>query len=150
MLKFALSAVILGLSASAALADAAAINAGELKWGPAPPTLPKGAQAAVVSGDPGGKDLYVVRLRMPANYVIPAHNHPTAEYVTVLSGTLRIGMGDKLDRTKGVAIGAGGFAAAMAGMNHYAWTTTATVIQVHGQGPLTMTYVNPADDPTKK
>ena len=61
MLKFALSAVILGLSASAALADAAAINAGELKWGPAPPTLPKGAQAAVVSGDPGGKDLYVVR-----------------------------------------------------------------------------------------
>ena len=68
----------------------------------------------------------------------------------MLSGTLRIGMGDKLDRTKGVAIGAGGFAAAMVGMNHYAWTTTATVIQVHGQGPLTMTYVNPADDPTKK
>ena len=150
MLKFALSAVILGLYTSAALADATAVNAGELKWGPAPPTLPKGAQAAVVSGDPGGKDLYVIRLRMPANYLIPAHNHPTAEYVTVLSGTLRIGMGDKLDRTKGVALGAGGFAAAPAGMNHYAWTTTATVIQVHGQGPLTMTYVNPADDPTKK
>src|SRR5258708_39441473 len=70
MLKFALSAVILGLSTSAALADATAVNAGELKWGPAPPILPKGAEAAVGSGDPGGKDLYAIRLRSPANYLI--------------------------------------------------------------------------------
>jgi hypothetical protein len=27
-------------------------NAKDLKWGPAPPVLPKGAQIAVVSGDP--------------------------------------------------------------------------------------------------
>jgi hypothetical protein len=44
---------------------------------------------------------------------------------------------------------AGGFAEAPAGMNHYAWATSETVIQVHGQGPFAITYVNPEDDPSK-
>jgi hypothetical protein len=35
-------------------------------------------------------------------------------------------------------------------MNHYAWTSGETVVQVHGQGPFAITYVNPADDPGKK
>jgi hypothetical protein len=35
-------------------------------------------------------------------------------------------------------------------MNHYAWTSGETVVQVHGQGPFAITYVNPADDPSKK
>ena len=38
---------------------------------------------------------------------------------------------------------------APAHMNHYAWTSEDTVIQVHGQGPFAITYVNPADDPSK-
>jgi quercetin dioxygenase-like cupin family protein len=76
------------------------MNAGDIKWGPAPNVLPAGAQMAVVSGDPSKDGLYVVRLKMPANYQIPAHNHPTTEYVTVLSGDFHIGMGDRLDRKK--------------------------------------------------
>jgi hypothetical protein len=28
------------------------INSGDLKWGPAPPTLPKGAEITVLSGGP--------------------------------------------------------------------------------------------------
>ena len=55
---------------------------------------------AVVSGDPSKDALYVVRLKMPANCEIPAHNHPTTEHVTVLSGEFNVGMGDKLDRKK--------------------------------------------------
>ena len=143
--------IALLLSASPALADdmQMPVNASGLKWGPAPPVLPKGAQMAVVSGDPSKDGLYVVRLKMPAGYKIPAHNHPTSEYVTVLSGAFDIGMGDKLDPKKGVALGAGGFAEAPAKMNHYAWTTRASIIQVHGQGPFMITYVNPADDPRK-
>ena len=138
------------LWAGAALAQSAPVNVDGIKWGPAPPSLPKGAQAAVLSGDPAGSGLYVLRLRMPGGYQIPAHSHPTAEYVTVLSGTLNIGMGDKLDPKKGIAIRAGGFGEAMAQMNHYAWTSGPTVIQVHGQGPFEIDYVNPADDPRKK
>ena len=32
---------------------------------------------------------------------------------------------------------------------HLAWTTAETVIQVHGPGPFVITYVNPADDPSR-
>jgi hypothetical protein len=69
--------------------------------------------------------------------------------VTVLSGTFHIGMGDKLDETKGTALKAGGFAQAPKTMHHYAWFTEDTIIQVHGIGPQGLTYVNPADDPRK-
>lgn len=126
------------------------MNAAEMKWEAAPKAFPAGAQVAAVSGDPSKDGLYVVRMKMPAGYKVPAHNHPTTEYVTVLSGQLHLGMGDKLDPQKGMALGAGGFAEAPAKMNHYAWTTEETVIQVHGQGPFTITYVNPADDPSKQ
>ena len=125
------------------------VNADGVKWADAPPILPKGAQFAVVSGDPGKDGLYVLRLRMPAGYKIPAHNHPTSEYVTVLSGNFYIGMGDKLDEGKGMELRPGGFGEAPAKMNHYAWAATDTVIQVHGAGPFAMTYVDPADDPSK-
>jgi hypothetical protein len=36
---------------------------------------------------------------MPAGYKIPPHWHPTDENVTVLSGTLGAGMGDKFDKS---------------------------------------------------
>jgi len=119
-----------------------------VKWGPAPPALPKGAQIAVLSGDPSKNAPYVLRLKMPTGYQIPAHHHPTAENVTVLSGSFHAGMGDKLDRDKAQAFDPGGFVAMPANMNHYAWTTSEAVIQVHGGGPFAVTYVNPSDDPT--
>jgi anti-sigma factor ChrR (cupin superfamily) len=96
------------------------------------------------------KGLYVVRLKMPAGHKVPAHKHPTTEYVTVISGTLNLGMGDKLDTQKGISLRAGGFAEAPAKMNHHAWSTDESIVQVHGQGPFAITYVNPADDPSKK
>jgi hypothetical protein len=72
-------------------------NEHEAKWSDAPPMLPPGAKIDVVQGDPGRTALYTARLKFPANYKIPAHSHPTDEQVTVLSGTLYMGMGDKLD-----------------------------------------------------
>jgi quercetin dioxygenase-like cupin family protein len=126
------------------------MNADDVKWGPAPNVFPARAQIAIVSGNPFKEGLYVVRLKMAAGYKIPAHNHPTTEYVTVLSGDFNIGMGDKLDAEKGQLLRAGGFAEAPAKMNHDAWTTSETVVQVHGQGPFAITYVDPADDPSKK
>ena len=128
----------------------APMNAKDFKRGPAPNVLPPGAKIAVISGDPFKDDLYVVRLKMPAGYKIPAHNHPTAEYVTVISGKFNIGMGTSSVPKKGMMLRAGGFAAAPAQMNYYAWTSGPTVVQVHGQGPFSITYVDPADDPSKK
>ena len=59
------------------------MNPSEIKWGDAPPVLPKGAKMAVLSGDPTKSVPYAVRLKFPANYAIPAHSHPTDENVVV-------------------------------------------------------------------
>jgi quercetin dioxygenase-like cupin family protein len=121
-----------------------------LKWGPAPPTLPTGAQITVLSGDPSKNAPYVIRLKIPAGYQIPAHHHPTVENVTVLSGSFHAGMGDKLDQKNATTFEPGGFVSMPANMNHYAWATSETIVQVHGEGPFQIVYVNPADDPSKK
>src|ERR1700675_581859 len=112
----------------------------DVKWGPAPPVFPKGAMMAVMAGDPGAAGPVAVRLKMPAGYKIPAHWHPTDEHVTVLSGTLYIGMGDKLDPTQSHAFTAGGYAVALAHMNHYAWTKAGATVQVNLMGPFSLTY----------
>jgi uncharacterized RmlC-like cupin family protein len=148
MKKCALIVALALLASAPSHAGDMPVNADGLTWGPAPPVLPKGAQIAVLSGDPSKDGLYVLRLKMPPNYKIPAHNHPTSEYVTVVSGKFHIGMGDKLDEKKGMELRAGGFGEAPAHMNHYAWASEETVVQVHGQGPFAITYVNPADDPS--
>jgi quercetin dioxygenase-like cupin family protein len=129
--------------------DHVVVSPDNLKWGPAPPAFPKGAQIAVVTGDSSKEGLYVYRIKVPAGYKVPAHSHPNDENVTVISGTFHIGMGDKLDEKKGDTLKAGGFSLQPKGMAHYAWFTEDTVIQVHGMGPGGITYVNPSDDPRK-
>ena len=120
----------------------------ELKWGAAPPVLPKGAQLAVVSGDPGSTGPYTIRLKLPAGYKIAPHSHPTDENVTVISGTFSLGMGDAFDAKSMKALPAGGYGLLPAEMHHYAWTKAGATVQVHGMGPFVITYVNPADDPS--
>ena len=97
MLKMAL--VFGGVLALAVSAQAQMKLTG-LKWGAAPPVFPAGAQMAVLSGDPSKAGVFVIRLKMPAGYKIPAHHHSTDQYVTAISGDLSLGMGDKLDETK--------------------------------------------------
>ena len=126
------------------------VTAAELKWGEPPPVFEKGASFTVVSGDPGKTGLFVVRLRMPAGYKIAPHTHPTDEHVTVLSGTLALGMGDTFDKAAMKALPAGGYALLPADMRHFALATTAATIQVEGLGPFALTYVNPADAPSKR
>ncbi len=121
---------------------AAQVNTGDLKWGPAPAVFPAGAQMSVLSGDPTKAGLFVLRLKMPAGYKIPAHQHPSDEYVTVISGDLSLAMSAKL--------APGGFAVAGAKMNHFAFSNGGAVVQVSAEGPFGMTYVNPADDPTRR
>ena len=122
----------------------------EAQWGPASPMVPSGAQIAVLAGNPMGTGAYTIRIKMPANYAIPAHSHPTDENVVVVSGALTFGMGDKLDTgaSANKTLTAGGFALMPANMNHFAYATSSeTTIVLYGQGPVEFKYVNPADDP---
>jgi hypothetical protein len=143
----ALAAMPLAALAQNQMNEHMAVQPNALKWGPAPPGLPPGAKVAVVSGDPGKAEPYVVRARLPRGYKIMPHTHPTNENVTVLSGTFHITMGDKFDAGKGDTVGAGGFFTAKQGMQHYAWASSPAVIQIHGMGPFEIKYVNPSDDP---
>jgi quercetin dioxygenase-like cupin family protein len=148
---FFVAGVALLAQVAAFAADAPPIrSAKEVKWGAPPPVLPTGAKFAVIAGDPGATGLVTVRLEMPAGYAIAPHFHPTDEHVTVLKGALSLGMGDVVDKAHAVTLSAGGYAVAMANMHHYAYTKTGATIQVHMLGPFAITYVNPADDPSKK
>lgn len=119
----------------------------EAKWGPAPPFLPAGAEIVVLAGNPMAAEPYVVRLKFPAGYVIPAHSHPTDENVTVVSGRLYMAMGDKVDRATAKPLSVGGFARMPANENHFAFAKETTTIVLHGLGPVEFKYVDPADDP---
>ena len=138
------------LAIFASLFTAAAVAqtpAPAVKWGPAPPFFPAGARFAVLQGDPGKTGVFTVRLEMPPGYTIRPHFHPTDEHVTVLTGTLVLGMGDSV-RTRGAhALTAGGSITAKAQEHHFAVARGRTVVQVHGEGPFAITYVNPKDDP---
>lgn len=126
-------------------------SAEALKWGPAPPSLPSGAQIAVVLGDPAKEGAaYVMRVKMPDGYKVAPHWHPVDENVTVLQGALLMGRGENFDPDSATPVRAGGFAHMPKGMRHFAMAQGDTVIQVHGTGPFQINYVNPKDDPRKK
>lgn len=119
----------------------------DLKWGDAPPSLPAGGQMAVLDGDPTKNGSFTVRLKTADGYKIQPHTHPTAERVTVISGVIHLGMGDKFDQAATRELAAGSFAVLPPGMTHFVWTTGETVVQIHSEGPFEIKYVNPADDP---
>jgi quercetin dioxygenase-like cupin family protein len=137
-------------SAKPAAASHVLLPADQLKWGPQPPALPAGAQVAILDGDPMKPGPFVVRAKFPDGYTVPPHWHPTTENIVVLSGTLMVGMGEKLDKGSMQTLTAGGYSKMPARMNHYVIAKGETTIQIHGTGPFELTYVNPADDPRKK
>jgi hypothetical protein len=145
----AVAVLALALGATSLHAQAKAIVAlpDQMTWGPAPAILPAGAKLSVLEGDPTKAGPYTMRLSMPDGYRIPPHFHPGVEHVTVVEGTFLVGMGGTLDSAKLSPLPTGTFAALQPGMQHYAEARGATVIQLHGTGPWSMTYVNPADTP---
>src|SRR5215468_12682388 len=82
------------------------------------PALPPGTKIAVIEGPLNEAVPFTFRIKLPADFKIPAHSHPAIEHVTVISGTFNIGTGDKLDPSKTQAIEAGGVAIMQPKMNH--------------------------------
>ena len=155
-LAIACAAAIALAAGSAALAQRMhehghAVSApADLKWVDIP-SLPPGAKLAVLEGPMNEPVPFTARLRLPANYRIPAHWHPGVERITVLSGTFYMGAGELLDTAKGVPVPAGGFTVMPARTPHYAYTMGEPAeIQLHSTGPWGVTYLVPADDPRRK
>ena len=147
MIAFALLTGAPGAAAAdAAKPEAMSVNPAEIKWADAPPDLPKGAQIAVLHGDPGKKAPYTLRLKLPAGYKIAPHWHTKDEQLTVVSGTFVLHMGDTME-APATTLNAGGFHFLPGKMHHAAQATGETIVQVDGMGPFDIHYLNPADNP---
>jgi quercetin dioxygenase-like cupin family protein len=154
MKKLLIAAMLLGLAGLVGAQDimkVTLVKPDALEW-KENPNIPKGAHVAVLIGDPTkAGEVIVQRVKLPANYQVPPHTHPYAETITVISGSVGFGTGEKFDATKGEMLKAGAFFAQPAKHPHFVWTgNEEAVVQVQFIGPGGIDYSNPADDPRKK
>ena len=112
-----------------------------LRWGPAPSSLPPGAQMALVRGNPTKPGPFVVRFRLPDGFTVPPHLHPVDEHVRVIRGQYGHGFGDKVDTTKLHWRHASERVTLPARSHHYAMARGATETEVSGIGPFTVIYI---------
>jgi quercetin dioxygenase-like cupin family protein len=153
MKKLLLLGALIALAGSALAQEAmkaATVTPDALVWKDNP-ALPKGAQVAILVGDPTkAGEVVVQRVKLPANYQVPPHTHPYAETVTLLSGSVGFGMGEKFDAKAGLSK-PGTLFANPATHAHFVWTgNEEAIVQVQFVGPGGIDYINPADDPRKK
>jgi len=124
----------------------AVVTPAQLVWKPLIP----GVEMAVVSGDPnkaGG--LYVIRIRTKGQVKVPPHWHPTDEHVTVLVGSFLMAHGDKYDASKLIDLKPGAHAMMPAKMPHFGLHKAGNVVEVYGEAPFVVNFVNPEDDPSR-
>jgi quercetin dioxygenase-like cupin family protein len=148
-LSLAAAAVFAAAAGRADEAHHTVVSGDAVQWGPAPASLPPGAQAAALLGSPAKEGPFVLRLKFPAGFVVPPHRHSKDELVTVISGGFAVASGEKLDRSIR-PLPAASFVHLPAGMPHYAWAEGETVVQINGVGPFDVIYLDPKDDPRKR
>jgi len=131
-------------------AELTATTPSEIVWKDGPASLPSGVKMALLQGSPEAAGPFVMRLKMPKDGRVPAHTHPGTEQVTIISGTVHMGMGKRPDADKVKTLPAGSFVIIPAGVPHFVWAEEETVVQIHGVGPWGVTYADPATDPRNK
>ena len=125
------------------------INSKDITWGAAPPSMPEGAKLAVLHGDPGKSGPFVIRLMVPPGYNLPPHWHSQDESLTVIAGTLYFGPGDRVETTKAHTLTAGAFHFLSGKDHHYLVAKSQAIVQVNGNGPFDITYIDSHNDPQK-
>jgi pimeloyl-ACP methyl ester carboxylesterase/uncharacterized RmlC-like cupin family protein len=107
-----------------------------------------GIQTVVLKGDPNETGVYTIMLRVPAHTQIAAHSHRDDRVATVVSGTWRIGYGDKFDESKLKPLPPGSLYTEPPGRNHFAETRDEpVVVQITGFGPSSTEYADKSQDP---
>jgi uncharacterized protein (TIGR02246 family) len=101
-----------------------------------PPGFPPGGKITVLHGDPFSPGPFALRLQLPDGYQIPLHWHPNAEYLTVLSGGLQMGLGNAVDLKSANRYEPGDFLFIPGREAHFGQAQGTTVLQVTGNGPF--------------
>ncbi len=110
-----------------------------LRWSDfSPPGFPPGGKITVLHGDPFSPGPFALRLQLPDGYQIPLHWHPNAEYLTVLSGGLQMGLGNAVDLKSANRYEPGDFVFIPGREAHFGQAQGATVLQITGNGPFVL------------
>jgi hypothetical protein len=99
------------------------------------PTPPKPV-VTVVSGDPGQRGPFVLRVRYPAGFHNDPHRHNIDLTGTVLRGRLMMGQGTRFDTSSVVAVDSGRTTVVQAGRDHFDWWPQGGELEIRGVGPL--------------
>ncbi len=129
------SALLMFVAAQAPAPAPIQLDAAALAWADAPSSMPKGTKMAVLEGDPKKEGMFTLRLRAPKGFVLGPHTHPADERVTVLEGTIAVGFGTVIDKSKGRGFGPGSFYVNPPGRTHFVWSDEGCVVQITGVGP---------------
>src|SRR5258707_32053 len=118
--KVSLFLTTISLAATVAISAPIIFKSSDIVFHPAP-GFPKGAQIVLLKGDLSKAEPYTIRFKLPAGFIILSHWHDKDESNTVLSGTLNVGMGDKVDKSASTALSTGSYQVVSAMAHHYVW-----------------------------
>lgn len=114
------------------------LNADEIPW----TERDASTSMAVLHGDTGKPGLYTMRIRArPTPSDGRPHWHPHDEFGTVLSGTVLVAAGERLDRAAAKALGPGAFIHIPPNVKHAVWWEGEAVLQIYAPGPRVTHFV---------
>ena len=119
----------------------------DINWEPFP-AFPPSARLAVVVGDTSQAAPYVTRVKVPSSVKLMPHRHREDRVYTVMSGVFYIGVGEQFDDGKLRAYPPGAVIVLPGGTPHFHWARSGEyVTQITAFGPISLEYLDPADDP---
>jgi quercetin dioxygenase-like cupin family protein len=118
----------------------------QIIWSDAPSPMPVGSKMAVLEGNPKQDGIFTMRVMIPPYIKIPVHIHPYDERVTVISGAVYVGFGEKLDTTIADKFIEGCYYVNPVNSHHYVFTgSEGVIIQITGMGPWSITYIEDSE-----
>ena len=140
VLSLCFTGMLLSASSAAELNPAAVIYKlpEQIPWNPVDA---RGAQNAVVVGDPGKPGFYIVYTKWTkGNHFSRPHFHPNDRFIAVLQGTWWVGSGPKFDPANTTPMPAGSFVTHFGKQVHWDGAKDEdAVLLIMGEGPATST-----------
>ena len=95
------------------------------------------SQTVALFGDPAKPGMYIQLLKRGPDDWSQPHSHSNERFITVISGTFKIGTGAKFDKEHTVSLGPGSVVRDIANQMHYDGTgPEGATIEIMGVGPV--------------
>jgi quercetin dioxygenase-like cupin family protein len=114
------------------------VQSKDVPWEDAPGMV-AGVKTVLQYGDPKVGP-YIILLKFPKGLVNPPHWHTADEAVTILSGNMITGQGEKIDDATGMSVTGGGYFIIPGGTAHWGKVPEEVVLTRLGNGPRDIHY----------